>query len=166
MKKLLAFLLAAILCFGLLAGCSRNNEDVHDDPAVYSFCGEHELFTVMSGVIAINADEEMFDGGDLEVIDQERFIDIASYSVTFYTMTNREKRVIMSNSVVDQTNGSINVSGDLGRMSGKDILIGNKVENISELRDNLYFELTTTSSDGTQTTYQVQLTVTEALVAK
>lgn len=145
---------------------NSTNDNAAEESTVYSISGEHELFTVTNGVIAINANEEVFDGGDLDVINPEPFTDIASYSVSFYTMTNGEKRVIMSNSVVDQTDGSINISGDLGRMNGKDILIGNKIEDISELRDHLYFELTTTSSDGTQNTYQVQLTVTEALVAK
>lgn len=145
---------------------NSTNANAAEESTVYSISGEHELFTVTNGVIAINANEEVFDGGNLDVINPEPFTDIASCSVSFYTMTNGEKRVIMSNSVVDQTNGSINISGDLGRMNGKDILIGNKIEDISELRDHLYFELTTTSSDGTQNTYQVQLTVTEALVAK
>lgn len=145
----------------MLAGCSQNGENKSEEIIVYSFCGENEQFTVMNGVIIISADEEVFCGGDLSVIDQDQFADIASYSVKFYTMANGEKRTIMHNSVVDQTGGSINVTDDLGRMSGKDILIGNKTENVSELTDNLYFELSTMDLDGKQNTFQLQLIVTE-----
>ena len=161
MKRLFPFLIAVILCVGMLAGCSQNGENKSEEIIVYSFCGENEQFTVMNGVIIISADEEVFCGGDLSVIDQDQFADIASYSVKFYTMANGEKRTIMHNSVVDQTGGSINVTDDLGRMSGKDILIGNKTENVSELTDNLYFELSTMDLDGKQNTFQLQLIVTE-----
>ena len=84
----------------------------------------------------------------------------------FYTITNGETRTIMHNSVVDQTGSTIKVVGDLGKMSGEDIIIGNKVENINELATNLYFELNTTDLNGKQDTYQVQLTVTEITEVK
>ena len=67
----------------------------------------------------------------------------------------------MHNSVVDQTGSTINVAGDLGKMSGDDIIIGSRVENASELANNLYFELNTTDLNGNQNTYQIQLTITE-----
>lgn len=159
MKKLLFFLFAVIFCIGMLAGCSQNDKSESEMLTVYSFCGESDQFTVMNGVIVIDSDTEVFYGGDLNVIDQEQFADIASYSVKFYTMTNGEKRTIMHNSVVDQTSGSIKITGDLGKMSGEDILIGNKAENASELMDNLFFELRTTDLSGEQNTYQLWLTV-------
>lgn len=161
MKKIFVLLLVVLLCFGMLAGCSQNDENKSEELAVYSFCGENEQFAVMNGVIVINADEETFYGGDLEVINQKCFTDISSYSVTFYTMTNGEKRTIMANSVVDQTDSSINVSGDLGRMSGEDIIISKKVDDADDLKNNLYFELNTTALNGEQNTYQLQLTVAE-----
>lgn len=141
------------------------NDNNAKQSTVYSFCGEHELFTITNGVIAKNADEEVFDGGDLNIIDDEYFSDVASYSVTFYTLKNGEERTIMSNSVVDQTNSSVNVAGDLGKMSGKDLLIESKVENASELKNNLHFELKTTDLNGRQNTYHIQLTVTESMDA-
>lgn len=161
MKKLIAFQIVAVLCFGLFTGCSHNDEDRQEKPTVFSFCGESEQFTIMNGVIVISADEEVFYGGDLKVTNDECFADITSYSVTFYTLKNGEERTIMSNSVVDQTGSTINVAGVLGKMSGKDILIGTKVEKANELKDNLYFELNTTDLNGNQNTYQVQLTVTD-----
>lgn len=164
MKRLIAFLLAMTLC--VLTGCSLNEDDKSDEATVYSFYGNHELFTIMNGIIVISADEEIFYGGDLKVTDDECFSDIASYSVTFYTLKNGEERTIMSNSVVDQTGSSINISGDLGKMSGEDIIIRSKVENANELKNNLYFELNTTDLSGEQNTYQVQLTITEVTDTK
>lgn len=161
MKKQIALLTAIILCLGLLAGCSHNNGDTQENLTVYSFYGETEQFTIVNGVIIISGDEEIFYGGDLKVADDECFSDIASYSATFYTLKNGEKRTIMSNSVVDQTGSTINVAGDLGKMSGEDIIIGSKVENANELNNNLYFELGTTNLSGEQNTYQMQLTLTE-----
>jgi len=76
-------------------------------------------------------------------------------------MVNGEKRIIMYNSAVDQTGGSINVTGNLGRIDGKDILIGNKAENVSDLTDNLYFELITTNLSGEQNTFELQLTASK-----
>lgn len=161
MKKLLFFLFAVIFYIGMLAGCSQNDTSESEMLTVYSFCGESDQFTVMNGVIVIGSDTEVFYGGDLNVIDQEQFADIASYSVKFYTMTNGEKRTIMHNSVVDQTGGSIIVTGDLGRMAGENLLIGNKTETTSELTDSLYFELSTTDLSGKQNTFQLQLRATE-----
>ena len=161
MKKLISLLTVGILCFCLLVGCSRNNENLQEKLTVYSFCGDTEQFTIVNGVIIISADEEIFYGGDLKVTDDEYFSDITSYSVKFYTMTNGETRTIMHNSVIDQTGNTINVAGDLGKMSGEDIIIGSKVENANELANNLYFELNTTDLNGEQGIYQVQLTLTE-----
>lgn len=161
MKKLIAFLIVTVLFFCLFTGCSHSDEDSQEKPTVFSFCGESEQFTIVNGIIVISADEEIFYGGDLKVTDDEHFADITSYSVKFYTMTNGETRTIMHNSVVDQTGSTINVAGDLGKMSGEDTLIGNKAENASELMDNLYFELSTMDLSGGQNTYQLHLNVIE-----
>lgn len=160
MKKVVALVLALAFVLGLV-GCSQDRETDQSDLAVYSFCGENAQFQIINGIIVISADEEVFYGGDLEVIADEYFSDIASYSTTFYTLTNGEERTIMSNSVVDQTGGSINISGDLGKMCGRDIIIGSRIEIANELKNNLYFELNTKNLNGEQNTYQVQLTVAE-----
>lgn len=166
MKKTFFFLLTLMLCVGMLAGCSQNGENKSEKITVYSFCGENEQFAVTNGVIVISADKEVFYGGDLKVTDDEYFSDITSYSVKFYTIANGETRTIMHNSVVDQTGSTINVAGDLGKMSGEDIIIGSKVENVNGLMNNLYFELNTTDLNGEQDIYQIQLTLTEITTAK
>jgi len=72
-----------------------------------------------------------------------------------------ERRIILSNSVVDQTGGTISIEGDLGKGAGDGFIIGNKVEKIDDLKENLWFELKTTDLNGNEEAYQVQLTLTE-----
>ena len=158
-KRILSGILL-IASLGVLAGCTANEPQSNEKLAVYSFCGENEQFTVSNGVIVVGTGEEVFYGGDLEVKQEEFFENVVSFSTTFYTLQESGKRTILSNSVTDMTDGSIKISGNLGKMSGADILIGNKVKNVDELRDNLYFELSTTDKEGEKITYQIQLVVT------
>lgn len=152
MKKLIALILA-LVCVLALAGCQ-------EQASTYSFRGEHEYFAISNGSIVLSDTEELFDGGDLEITQSGVFEEVASYSTTFYTLTNGEQRTILSNSVIDQTGGSVNVDGDLGSISGKGIIIGSKVESIEELSENLWFELKTTDLSGKENVYQIQLTLT------
>ena len=157
MKKLIALALASV-CVLALAGCNDTKEE---QIATYSFRGENEYFAIANGSIVLSDTEEVFDGGDLEITQVDPFEEVASYSVTFYTLRDGERRIILSNSVIDQTGGSVNVNGDLGRAAGDGIIVGDKAETIDELRENLWFELKTTNLSGTENTYQVQLTLTE-----
>lgn len=119
------------------------------------------MVIALAVIVVLGAEEEVFSGGDLNISDEEALGDIASYSATFYTLIDGEKHIIMSNSVVDQTGGKISLSGDLGKMSGGDFIIRNKVEDPSDWKNNLYFELVTTGLDNKENTYQLQLSVTE-----
>lgn len=157
MKKLILFCLT-LACVIALTGCNTTKED---QSSTYSFRGENEYFAISNGSIVLSDAEEVFDGGDLEVTRSDFFEEVASYSATFYTLRNGERSIILSNSVIDQTGGSINVSGDLGRVSGDGIIMGSKVENIDELRENLWFELKTTDLNSKENLYQVQLTIKE-----
>ena len=157
MKKLIALLLP-LVCMLSLAACNNTEQE---QVSTYSFYGEHDYFSISNGSIVLNDTEEVFDGGDLEITQSGVLEEVASYSTTFYTLINGEKRIILSNSVIDQTGDSVNVDGDLGKASGKDFVVGNKVENIEELRENLWFELTTMDLNGEENVYQIQLTLTE-----
>ena len=157
MKKLIALLLVLTCMLGL-AGCSNAKQA---KVSTYSFRGEHEYFTISNGSIVLSDTEEVFDGGDLEITQSGVFDEVVSYSTTFYSLTNGERRTILSNSVIDQTGGTISVDGDLGKASGKGIIIGNKVESIDELRETLWFELKTTDLNGKENVYQLQLTLTD-----
>ena len=159
MKRLLSYIFV-IICFGVLVGCSEK-EASEQELVVYSFSGSDEQIAVSNGIIALSPDKDVFYGGDLVVFNEELCTDIASYSTTFYTMNNGEKNTILSNSVVDQTDGSVNVAGDLGRMSGANLLIGNKVDAAEDLLHDLLFELCITDMNGEQRVYEVQMEVTE-----
>lgn len=151
MKKWTAFVLALVCVLGLV-GCSNNQKEV----VTLSFGGEHEYFVISNGSIVLNDTEEVFEGGDLETVQSELFADVVSFSTTFYTMRNEEKHIILSNSVIDQTGGTVNINGSLGKATGTEI-IGREVEDI----DNLWFELETTDLNGKENVYQIQLTLTE-----
>ncbi len=123
----------------------------------YSFYGNHEDFGIVNGLISLNGTEETFDGGDLEITNLALFEKVTSYTTTFYTLINGEQNIILSNGVVGHTGGSSNVNGDLGSIVGEDVL---GIE-IDELKDNLWFELKTKDWSGTETIYQIQLTMTK-----
>lgn len=160
--KLIAMViaLAVIVVCGFIDYHHDHNTGTQEQ-SVYSFSGANEYFSLTNGVVVLGAEEEVFSGGDLNISDEEALGDIASYSATFYTLIDGEKHIIMSNSVVDQTGGKISLSGDLGKMSGGDFIIRNKVEDPSDWKNNLYFELVTTGLDNKENTYQLQLSVTE-----
>ena len=117
----------------------------------------------ISNLIAMNlrkagySCECVFDGGDLEITNLALFEKVTSYTTTFYTLINGEQNIILSNGVVGHTGGSSNVNGDLGSIVGEDVL---GIE-IDELKDNLWFELKTKDWSGTETIYQIQLTMTK-----
>lgn len=161
MKRIIALVLSVVCVIGLV-GCndpaSNNQENLC---SVYSFTGENEQLEISNGVIVLSKTEEVFDGGDLEVMQEELHLDVVSYSTTFYTMMNGEKKIILSNSVIDETGGSVNVEGDLGRASGDGFIIGNKVESIDEVKENLWFELKIKTLNGEENVYQLQLELTE-----
>ena len=113
--KTLAFMTILMLA---LTGCGKEEQE---PLRIYSFSGENEQFAVSNGIIVLNGSEEIFSGGDLKAADKS-FLDITSYSTTFYTISGSEKNVILSNSVTDTTGGTVNVSGDLGQISGNSTL--------------------------------------------
>ena len=155
-KKLIALVLA-LVCVFTLASCSNTP----DEPITLSIKGEHEYFAITNGSIVLSDTEEVFDGGDLQITQSGVFEEVASYSTTFYMIADGERRIILSNSVVDQTGGPISIEGDLGKGAGDGFIIGNKVEKIDNLKENLWFELKTTDLNGNEEAYQVQLTLTE-----
>ena len=156
MKKIMAATLSLLACAVLLAGCnisSENNEE--QSLKVYSFSGENEYISVSNGVIILDGKNEICYGGDLKVISDD-FVDITTYSTTIY-INGSEKETLLSNSVDDQTGGTIDFSGNIGKISG-DIF---KNRDADKLTDNLWFELKTTNLNGEESTYRVQLETTE-----
>lgn len=157
MKKLIAMFLI-LVCILIMVGCNNTKQT---ETTTYSFRGEHDYFAISNGLIVLNDADEIFDGGDLQITQSGVFNEIASYSTTFYTIIDGERRTILSNSVIDQTGGAVNVEGDLGKSSGKGVIIGSKVENIDDLKDNLWFELKTIELNGKENVYTIQIDINE-----
>ena len=157
MKRIIVSVMA-LVCILSLSACGN---DTQVQTSVYSFRGENESFAISNGSMVLSDTEEVFDGGKFHVIQTDIFDNITSYSATFYTMEDGVQRTLMSNSVVDQTGGTIHVEGDLGIMSGDGFIIGGRTASIDDLKENLWFELKTTDLDGKEATYQLQLTLTE-----
>ena len=155
MKKIMAVVLWLLACTVLLAGCNTSPESNEEQPLkVYSFSGENEYISVSNGVIILDGKDEICYGGDLKVMSDD-FSDITTYSTTIY-INGSEKEILLSNGVDNQTGGTIDVSGNIGKISG-DILR----DSDDKLTDNLWFELKTTNLSGEENTYQLQLKTTE-----
>ena len=156
MKKIIPIVISCLL-IAALVGCGSAEEEPESGAVVYSMTGSNDLFEISNGVIVLGEAEEVFDGGDLKILQEDLFTEVTSYTCTYYAMVNGEKRTILSNSTVDMTGGTINVNGDLGRASGNGILIGNKIKAAEELEQLLWFELITTDLSGKENTYQLPL---------
>ena len=155
MKKKME-VMSLLACTVLLAGCNTSSESNEEQPLkVYSFSGENEHISVSNGIIILDGKDEICYGGDLKAMSDD-FTDITTYSTTIY-INGSEKEILLSNSVDDQTGGTIDVSGNIGKISG-DIL---RDSDADKLTDNLWFELKTTNLSGEENTYQVQLKTTE-----
>ena len=155
MKKTRISLLLLFFCCLILSGCGTSTES-EPSLTVYSFSGENEQFSISNGVIVLTPDEEIFYGGDLTE-KQETLSDIVEYSTTFYAMSGNEQKTLLSNSVIDETGTGVKISGQTGRIAG-DVISRAQID---DLQNGLFFELKTTSSNGEQHQYQIQLTLTE-----
>ena len=160
MKKIISIAISCLLITALV-GCAGSAEDAESGAVVYSMSGSNDLFEISNGVIVLGEEEEIFDGGELKVLQEDLFADVTSYTCSFYLIKNGEKRPILSNSTVDMTGETLSVNGDLGRASGNGILIGNKIKTAEELEQLLWFELITTDLSGKEYTYQLPLILNE-----
>ena len=156
MKRIISVAISCLL-IAALVGCAGSAEDTESGAVVYSMSGSNDLFEISNGVIVLGEEEEIFDGGELKVLQEDLFADVTSYTCSFYLIKNGEKRPILSNSTVDMTGETLNVNGDLGRASGNGILIGNKIKSAEDLQDVIGFELITTDLSGKESTYQLPL---------
>ncbi len=156
MKRIISIAISCLL-IAALVGCAGSAENAESDSVVYSMSGSNDLFEISNGVIVLGEEEEVFDGGDLKIIQEDLFSDVTAYTCSYYTITNGERRTILSNSTVDMTGGTLNVNGDLGRASGNGILIGNKIKSAEDLENVIWFELITTDLSGKENTYQLPL---------
>ena len=143
---------ALVGVIALVGGFSAISANEEDELSVYSFTGTHELFEIPNGIVVIADDMEVFDGGDLKIINPAAFSDIVFYSAKYYQIKDGEKRTVLFNGVEDMTGGTLDIEGDLGRIASADIIR-------DDLEGNLWFELKTTDMSGKENTYQIPLTL-------
>ncbi|MEE1321227.1 MAG: hypothetical protein UHM85_06825 [Acutalibacteraceae bacterium] len=156
MKKAVALILA-LICVFMLVGCSAEKTD--NKVEVYTLSGENDFFSVTNGTVVLNGDEEMFSGGELKVLRQKPFPDTASFSTRFYIVKDGEKRTVLSGSVNDMTGGTVSISGDLGKISGENVITEGKNLSTEDFVNNLYFELRVRDSEGYEKTYEISMDV-------
>ena len=166
MKKLIVVIVVSICLLGVISLASTlpdtpEEEISKEQFSVYSFTGSNGLVEISNGVIVLGTDNEIFDGGNLQMIRTELFSDVASYFTAFYLKKDGEERTILTHGVDDMTGGSVTIEGDLGRISGDGVIIGNGVENIDELLQSLYFELRVTDLNGRESVYTFPLNLTK-----
>ena len=149
---IVAAVAALVGVIALIGGFSAIPANEEDDLSVYSFTGTHELFEIPNGVVVLTDDKEVFDGGDLKIINPAAFSDIVFYSAKYYQIKDGEKRTILFNGVEDMTGGTLDIEGDLGRIASADIVS-------DDLEGNLWFELKTTDMSGKENIYQIPLTL-------
>ena len=164
MKKWITLFLG-LICILSLAGCMNREIDTENtitqeesqlrQTATYSFFGENEYIQITDGSIVISDKNEIFDGGELEILQSELFENVTSYCMTFYTLrSNGERNEFHVVNATGVTDGATAISGRLGGCSGNGFIIVN-------LEQGLWFELITTDSDGSENVYQLELTLSE-----
>lgn len=164
MKKFIALLLA-LACVLSMSGCSKSDTENEASKPIYntnkkpsgtySFYGENEVIKITNGSVVYGEIDELFNGGNLEILQIDLFADVRSYSTTFYTfLNNGEKNVFHSTNVTGVRDGATSITGDLGSSSSNGFIIIN-------LEQGLWFELKTTDINGTENIYLLELTVTD-----
>ena len=157
MKKALVFILA-IICLFMFVGCNSTEDSSKTE--VYTFYGVNEYISVTNGTAVIDGKNEMFSGGNLEILNKELFADAVYWRYEFYILNDSEEKTIYVGSVSDETGGaSINIEGDLGKISGGDTITKYDDSYANDFVNDLYFKFTVKNADGEENTYHLQLKV-------
>ena len=116
MKKIATIILSLLVCTVLFTGCGNSSKSSQEQSLkVYSFSGNSESISVSNGVIVLSGKDEICYGGNLKVMSDD-FADITAYSTTIY-VDGEEDSILLSHTVADQTGGTIDVSGNIGKIS-------------------------------------------------
>ena len=159
MKKMLA-LISVIICLFIFNGC--NTTENNNKTEVYTFCGENEYISVINGTAVVDSEDEMFSGGELRVIDKELFADAVYWHYEFYISNDGEEKTLYVGAVSDETGGaSMDIEGDLGSISGGDIITRYDDSYADDFVNDLYFKFTVRNADGEENTYHLQMNVTK-----
>lgn len=141
----------------IVSGCGKEEAK---PLKVYSFSGENDQIAVSNGVIILSDTEEIFSGGQLKTTGAE-FVDITFYFTKFYIISGIEKETIFSVGFEDQTGNAVQVSEELGKISGEGAFSRIKLDDAGNWKNNLYFELVTRNKEGKERVYQLQMHLSE-----
>ena len=164
MKKLIALLLI-LVCAATLFGCNKadtadavpkaTNNAPQRYTGSYQFFGENEYLKITNGSIDFDETNESFYGGTLEVLQSDLFVDVRSYSTTFFTLLSNGQRNNFHTAIASGVwNGANAISGDLGSSSSNGFMV-------VYLEKGLWFELITTDVNGIENVYLLELTVVQ-----
>ena len=144
MKKIATIILSLLVCTVLFTGCGNSSKSSQvQSLKVYSFSGNSESISVSNGVIVLAGKDEICYGGNLKVMSDD-FADITAYSTTIY-VDGEEDSILLSHTVADQTGGTIDVSDNIGKISG-DVLRDGDADKLA-LHDSLVVPLTEVLAD-------------------
>lgn len=157
MKKILSLILVAA-CLFMLVGCS--NEPDTDKVRVYTFYGENEYVEVTNGTIVLDGKDETFSGGILDVKKPKAFDDAYYWSAEFYVAKDGEKKTVYISVVEDLSDSAkVSISGDLGKISGGNVVTTLADENNDDFVNNLFMLLTLRNDKGEETYYEIHMNV-------
>ena len=133
---------------------------------VYSFEGESENIRVSNGVIIISKDKQMVQGGDLQYVGIKRE-NISAYTKNIYIDNQHgNKETIVGGSVSNNIkNGMIFpdellLNRNIGGVSSEKLF---RDEDMSTIKDSLYFSLEGITNDGKQFNFMIKLQVKELI---
>lgn len=157
MKKVTTVIFIAAL---MLTGCHKTTSK--QSFKVFSFHATNEQLTITNGVIILSDEGDTFYGGDLEV-SKDFPANIMTYSLKFYIKAKEENQTILSNTLSNQSDSPALIDTNLGKIADEDQFLGtvDNEETILNLKNNLYFELITTDTNGEKNTYKLQMLLTE-----
>ena len=159
MKKSIVLILA-IICLFTLVGCNATVDSCKTE--VYTFYGENEYVSVINGTAVIDGEDEIFSGGELRVMDKELFADAVYWHYEFYILNDGEEKTLYVGAVNDATGGaSVNIEGDLGSISGGNVITRYNDSNADDFVNDLYFKFIVRNADGEENTYHLQMNVTK-----
>ena len=157
MKKVFA-LFIGVICVFMLVGCGTG--EVKKETAVYTFCGENEYIIISNGTAVLDGEQETFSAGKLKLLEENISDDAVVWDEEFYIVRDGEERTVMKNAVNDMAGGaSVSISGDLGKISGVNVITEYKNYDVEDFEKNLFFRLTVTDSRGKEKVYELKLDV-------
>jgi hypothetical protein len=131
---------------------------------IYTFGGESKDIRISDGVIIISSDKHIIDGGKVEYIGKKQD-NIKSYTKTIYLNNHKANNMLLTGAVSHSgdTNGitfpdEFLLNEEVGGINAEKLL---SEENISTIKDNLYFSLVYSTKEGKSAEDTIKLRVKE-----